>query len=62
NRLKEKPELTQMTHRKLVLELDKIKVLDFKAKTNPRLLNPLSKTARELLAALGTDVIDEVSV
>ena len=62
NRLKEKPELTQMTHRKLVLELDKIKVLDFKAKTKPRLLNPLSKTARELLAALGTDLIDGVSV
>ena len=40
------------TFRKILTELDKIKCLDLNAKSKPRLLNPVSKTARDIFLAL----------
>ena len=45
-----------ITQKKLLLELDKIKVLDLRTKAAPRLLNPVTKTARELLELMDVDV------
>lgn len=46
-----KPE-PNMTKKKTLLELDKMKTLDLHAKTKPRLLNPVTKSARTILTAL----------
>lgn len=40
----------EITHRKLMLELDKIKVFDVHSK--PHMINPLTKTARDIFAML----------
>lgn len=52
NRMRGKMDLTQ---RKVILELDKIRVLDLRAKTKARLLDPVTKMGREILDALGVD-------
>lgn len=43
---------TEITHKKLILELDKIKIFDAHTKAKPRIINPLTKTVRNLLAEL----------
>ena len=43
---------TVSTFRKILLDLDKIKCLDLNAKAKPRLLNPLSKSQRDILQLL----------
>ena len=50
-----KPDPT-MSQKKILLELDKIKTLDLHAKTKPRLLNPISKSARVILDALNIPI------
>lgn len=46
-------QISGFTFRKVLIELDKIKCLDINVGSKPRLLNPLSKTAREIFTALG---------
>lgn len=50
---------TEITHKKLILELDKIKIFDAHTKANPRIINPLTKTVRDLLSKfeIGTDFV-----
>lgn len=43
---------TEITHKKLILELDKIKIFDAHTKANLRIINPLTKTVRDLLSKL----------
>ena len=43
---------SNLTHKKLILELDKIKIFDIHSNAKPKLLNPPTKTAREILASL----------
>ena len=43
---------TGCTFRKILLELDKIKCLDLNTKAKPRLLNPVSKSQRDIFMAL----------
>ena len=47
NCLEEKP----LTHKRTVLELDKIKIFDTHTNQKPRIINPPTKSAREILAA-----------
>lgn len=46
------PGSTEITHKKLILELDKIKVFDAHTKAKPRIINPPTKTVRDLIAEL----------
>ena len=50
--LKHFKKATNFTQKKIFTELDKIKVLELNQKSKPQLLNPLTKTQRELLCAL----------
>jgi hypothetical protein len=43
---------TEITHKKLILELDKIKIFDAHTKANLRIINPLTKNVRDLLSKL----------
>lgn len=43
---------SDLTHKKLILELDKIKIFDIHSNAKPKFLNPPTKTAREILASL----------
>ncbi len=43
---------TEITHKKLILELDKIKIFDAHTKASPRIINPLTKNVRDLLSKL----------
>ena len=43
---------SRITHKKLILELDKIKVFDIHSKAKPRILNPPTKSARAILQSL----------
>lgn len=45
------------TFRKILIELDKIKCLDLNPGAKPRLLNPISKTAREILLELKLPIL-----
>lgn len=49
------------TFNKVLNELSKIKCLDLNIKSKPRLLNPVSKTAREILALLQIPQIDRIA-
>ena len=46
------------TFKKILLEIDKVKCLDLKTQFKPRLLNPVTKTHREVFAALEISVPD----
>ena len=43
---------TEITHKKLILELDKIKIFDAHTKANLRIINPLTKNVRDLFSKL----------
>ena len=47
-----------LTFRKILTELDKIKCLDLNTKSKPRLLNPVSKTQKDLLSLLNLSSLD----
>jgi len=49
---------TSSTFRKILLDLDKIKCLDLHTNANPRLLNPLSKSQRNILDLLDIPMLD----
>lgn len=52
NTLSKYLQTTGYTFRKVCMELDKIKCLDTHTKAKPRLLNPVTKTGREILSIL----------
>ena len=58
NTLKDFKKSTNFTQKKIFTELDKIKVLELSPKSKPQLLNPLTKTQRELLCALNISESD----
>lgn len=58
NSLAEYMQTTGCTLRKILTELDKIKCLDLNTKSKPRLLNPVSKTGRDIMTALNVSVPD----
>ena len=41
-----------ITHKDLILTLDKIKIFDLHSKNNPHIVNPPTKSARDILSAL----------
>lgn len=49
---------TGFTFRKILTELDKIKCLDLNSKSKPRLLNPITKTGRDILTLLNVPMAD----
>ena len=46
---------TDLTHKKLILELDKIKIFDIHSNAKPRIINPPTKTAKDILSSLELD-------
>ena len=43
---------SDLTHKKLILELDKIKMFDIHSNAKPRIINPPTKTAKDILQSL----------